>query len=264
MPLIPGTGSLPVSCQRAVLSLLPIKGDLALLKNWRPVALLTVDYKVLSRALLNRLKGILEIVIHQDQTYCIPDRTFMDNIFIVRDVMDVCRAHEVNVGVVSLDQEKAFDRVDHSYLFFALRAYGIREGFLSWVGLLYNGAQCLVKMGAGLCKPIPVQRGIRQGCPISGQLYSLATEPLLCRLRSQLSGLSLPASCGLERLPTLSAYADDVRIFVSSQRDVKRLQDTLSLYERASSARANWAKSSALLLGHWREQVVPRLPGGFQ
>ncbi|KAJ3604517.1 hypothetical protein NHX12_029257 [Muraenolepis orangiensis] len=69
--------------------------------------------------------------------------------------------------------------------------------------------------------------------------------------------------CGLER-PTLSAYADDVSIFVSSQRDVQCLQDTLSLYERASSARFNWAKSRALLLGRWREQVVPSLPGGLQ
>ncbi|KAJ3605708.1 hypothetical protein NHX12_027752 [Muraenolepis orangiensis] len=68
-------------------------------------------------------------------------------------------------------------------------------------------------------------------------LYSLAIEPLLCRLRNKLSGLSLPASCGLERPPTLSAYADDVSIFVSSQRDIQCLQETLSLYERASSAR---------------------------
>ncbi|KAJ3610843.1 hypothetical protein NHX12_022933 [Muraenolepis orangiensis] len=119
-------------------------------------------------------------------------------------------------------------------------------------------------MGAGLSRPIPVQRGIRQGCPISGHLYSLAIEALLCRLRSKLSGLSLPASCGLERPPTLSAHADDVSIFVSSQRDVQCLQDTLSLYERASSARVNWAKSRALLLGRWREQVVPSLPGGLQ
>ncbi|KAJ3612006.1 hypothetical protein NHX12_020285 [Muraenolepis orangiensis] len=64
--------------------------------------------------------------------------------------------------------------------------------------------------------------------------------------------------------PKLSAYADDVSIFVSSQRDVQCLQDTLSLYERASSAKVNWAKSSALLLGCWREQVVPSLPGGLQ
>ncbi|KAJ3609603.1 hypothetical protein NHX12_024123 [Muraenolepis orangiensis] len=49
-----------------------------------------------------------------------------------------------------------------------------------------------------------------------------------------------------------------------SQSDIKCLQDTLSRYERASAARVNWAKSSALLLGRWREQVVPSLPGGLQ
>ena len=71
------TGSLPVSCKHAVLSLLPKKGDLALLKNWRPMALLCTDYKVLSRAVSNRLKDVLEIIVHPDQTYCIPDRTIM-------------------------------------------------------------------------------------------------------------------------------------------------------------------------------------------
>ena len=53
---------------------------------------------------------------------------------------------------------------------------------------------------------VPVPRGIRQGCPISGQLYSIAMEPLLCRLRSRLRGLSLP---GLAHNPpvVVSAYA---------------------------------------------------------
>ncbi len=162
------TGSLPVSCQRAVLSLLPKKGDLALLKNWRPVALLCTDYKVLSSALSNRLKNFLEIIIHSDQTYCVPDRTIMDNIFLIQDVIDVCGSYDnVNFGIVCLDQERA-DRVDHYYLFSALKAFGFGDGFLAWIGLLYSGAQCLVKTGAGLSQPIPVQRGIRQGCPPSG------------------------------------------------------------------------------------------------
>ena len=87
--------------------------------------------------------------------------------------------------------------------------------FLSWVSLLYRDAQCMVKVGAGLSWPIPVKRGIKQGCPISGQLYSLTIEPLLWRLRDRLSYLSLTGTfksdCGF---PTLSAYADNVNIFV--------------------------------------------------
>ena len=258
------TGFLPVSCQRAVLSLLPKKGDLALLKNWRPVSLLCTDYKVLSRALSNRLKVVLELIIHSDQTYCVPDRSIMDNIFCVRDLLDVCKVYDLDVGIVSLDQEKAFDKVDHSYLFSALKAFGFGDGFLSWVGLLYNGAQCLVKTGAGLSRPVPVQRGIRQGCPISGQLYTLAIEPLLCRVRARLSGLLLPGSLSVERPIVVSAYADDVNIFVCSQKDVQCLQDALSLYERATSARVNWAKSEALLVGQWRGKAVPSLPGGLE
>lgn len=258
------TGSLPVSCQRAVLSLLPKKGDLTLLKNWRPVALLCTDYRVLSRALSNRLNDFLGKNVSTDQSYCVPERSIMDNIFLIRDVLDLCKIYNVNVGIVSLDQEKAFDRVDHSYLFAALRGFGFGDGFLSWVSLLYSGAQCMVKMGAGLSRPIPVQRGIRQGCPISGQLYSLAIEPLLCRLRERLIGLSFPGIVSVPRgLPTVSAYADDVNVFVSSQDDVKCLQDTLCACENASSARVNWAKSEALLIGQWRDQAVPSLPGGL-
>lgn len=129
------SGSFPVSCQRAVLSLLPKKEDLALVKNWRPVALLCTDYKVLSRALSNRLKHVLGIILHRDQTNCVPDRTIMDNIFLTRDVIDICKYSNVCLEIVSLDQEKAFDRVDHTYLFSVLNAFGIGEGFWSWVGL---------------------------------------------------------------------------------------------------------------------------------
>lgn len=59
----------------------------------------------------------------------------MDNIC---DVLDVCKFQDVNVGIVSLDQEKAFHRVNHAYLFSAVRVFGV---FLVWVGLLYDGAK---------------------------------------------------------------------------------------------------------------------------
>lgn len=84
----------------------------------------------------------------------------------------------MSVGLLSLDQEKAFDRVDHNYLFNILKAFGFGESFINWVKLLYKDAACIVKVGGGLSCPILVTRGIRQSCPLSGQLYSLAIEPL--------------------------------------------------------------------------------------
>lgn len=73
---------------------------------------------MLSRALSNRLKAFISITVDSDQTYCVPDRTIFDNIVLIRDVIDICRPDmNVNHGIMCLDQEKAFDRVDHSFYF---------------------------------------------------------------------------------------------------------------------------------------------------
>lgn len=203
---------LPTSCRRAVLSLLPKKGDLGLLKNWRPVALLCTDYKILAKCLANRLKHFLEYVINDFQTYCVPKRTIMDNLFLVRDIMNLANAGNEDVGFLSVDQEKAFDKVDHLYLFKTLKAFGLGENFISWIKLLYTGASALLKVGGGLSCPVLVHRGIRQGCPLSGQLYSLAIEPLLYKLREKLQGFIVK---GCENRPIiLSAYADDITVFL--------------------------------------------------
>ncbi len=116
-----------------MLSLIPKKGDLCLLKNWRPVAVLCSDYKILSKCLANRLKCVLDVLIHKDQTYCIPKRSIYDNLFLMRDIMDYAGMYKVDFGLLSLDQEKSFDRVDHHYLFKVLECYGVDEQFLSWI-----------------------------------------------------------------------------------------------------------------------------------
>ncbi|KAK3565809.1 hypothetical protein QTP86_015570 [Hemibagrus guttatus] len=104
-------GELPLSCRRAVLTLLPKKGDLTHLKNWRPVSLLCTDYKLLSKALASRLTKVMERLIHQDQTYCVPDRSIFDNVYLIRDILDVSRLLGLKTGLIFLDQEKAFDRL---------------------------------------------------------------------------------------------------------------------------------------------------------
>ncbi|KAJ4942903.1 hypothetical protein JOQ06_005415 [Pogonophryne albipinna] len=86
---------------RAVITLLPKKGNLQDIKNWRPVSLLCVDYKLLSKALATRLGRAVEQVIHRDQTYCVHD------------------------------QEKAFDRVEHSFLWKVMEKFGFSAGFIA-------------------------------------------------------------------------------------------------------------------------------------
>lgn len=78
-------GLLLISCRRAVLTLLPKKGDHREVKNWRPVALLCTDYKILSKALSNRLREVMGQIIHSDQSCCVPGRQIGDIISPIRD-----------------------------------------------------------------------------------------------------------------------------------------------------------------------------------
>ncbi|KAJ3605786.1 hypothetical protein NHX12_027830 [Muraenolepis orangiensis] len=133
---------MPVSCRRAVITLLPKKGNLQDIKNWRPVSLLCVDYKILSKALATRLGKAVEQVIHRDQTYCVPGRSMVDNVHLIRDVLEVSSSLGINTGLISLDQEKAFDRVEHSFLWKVMEKFGFSAGFIAKIKVLYNKIEC--------------------------------------------------------------------------------------------------------------------------
>lgn len=194
------------------------------------------------------------------QTYCIPGRIIMDNLFLIR--VDVSINEKCNVGVLSIDQEKAFDWVGHEYIFKVLESFGFGDVYISWIHLLYKGASIMLKMGNGLIYPVPVKRGIQQGCPLSGQLYSLAIEPLLCKLRNELKGFVVPGDPKESRV-SVSAYADDVSIFIIGQEDIQILCESLDVYEKASSAKVNWGKSNGFIVGQWENGGPPKLPGGL-
>ncbi|KAK3533868.1 hypothetical protein QTP70_032989, partial [Hemibagrus guttatus] len=252
-------GELPLSCRRAVLTLLPKKGDLTHLKNWRPVSLLCTDYKLLSKALASRLTKVMERLIHQDQTYCVPDRSIFDNVYLIRDILDVSRLLGLKTGLIFLDQEKAFDRVEHEYLWKVLETFGFNPGFVAMIRVLYCEIESVLKVNGGLCAPFRVYRGIRQGCSLSGMLYSLAIEPLLSKLRSFLSGFNIPHA---NASVYLSAYADDLVVMINTQEDVNVLAAILNDFQILSSAKVNWTKSEAILVGEWGGGQ-PTLPGGL-
>ena len=243
-------GSMPTSCRRAVITLLQD------IKNWRPVSVLCVDYKLLSKAFANRLMEAMEQSIHRDQTYCVPGRSMVDNVYLIRDVLEVSKSIGIDTGLISLDQEKAFDRVEHNFLWKIMEKFGFSAGFIARIKVLYSEVESVLKFNGGLCAPFRVCRGVRQGCALSGMLYALSLEPLLSKIRSSLQGLVLP---GFNENIVLSAYADDVIVFTRNQRDVDILTSIISDFTAASEARVNWAKSEALAVGEWRGGL-PVLP----
>ncbi|CAM2099897.1 unnamed protein product [Caretta caretta] len=238
------------SLRRAVLALLPKKGDLRDLRNWRPISLLSTDYKIVTKAISLWLGSVLADVIHPDQTYTVPDCSIFDNLFLVWDHLELGCRDGLSFALLSLDQEKAFDRVDHGYLLNTLQAFGFRPLFVGFLRVLYASAERLVKLNWTLTEPVSFGREVRQGCPFSGQLYTLAIKPFLCLLRRRLTGLVLQEP---ELRLVLSAYADDMLLVVQDLGDLAWVEACQAIYSAASSARVNWVKSSGLAVVDWRQ-----------
>ena len=248
------SGNLPFSLRRAIITLIPKKGDLTDIANWRPVSLLNTDYKIFAKLLANRLKLCINNVVHQDQSYCVPGRTINDNICLIKNVIDYSNCNNSPLAVVNLDQKKAFDNVEHGYLTSTMRAMGFGDKFISYINLLYRGAESLVKVCGSLTTPFPFDKGIRQGCPLSGLLYSIAIEPLLHRLRSNLDKHSFQLP-GTDNYCSVTAYADDVTVFITSDSGFKILKDTYSLFSKSSAANLNTQKTQGLWVGSWARRV---------
>ncbi|CAM5134320.1 unnamed protein product [Natator depressus] len=177
----------------------------------------------------------------------------------VRDLLELGSRDGLSFALLSLDQEKAFDRVDHGYLLSTLQAFGFGPQFVGFLRVLYTSTEYLVKLNWTLTEPVSFGQGVRQGCPLSGQLYALAIEPFLCLLRRRLTGLVLREP---ELQLVLSAYADNVLLVIQDPGDLAQIEACQAIYSAASSARVNWVKSSGLAVGDWRQ--ASSLPPALQ
>lgn len=145
-----------------------------------------------------------------------------------------------------------------SFLLSTFQAFGVGERFLTWIKLLYRKVCCTVKVERDLSSPVPVERGIRQDCSISGQFYSLVIEPLLNRLRSRVKDFSL-TNLTVAFPFVVSAYADNVQV----QGEIQELRKFFTLNEKASSVKVNWWKMNGCLEGKWELGGIPNLPGSM-
>ena len=95
-----------------------------LLNYWRPISLLNVDYKIVSKTLSLRLRKVLLYIIHGDQTCSVIGRSITDNVHLLRNIFNFVEQKGIRCAFVNLDQAKAFDRVSTEYLLEVLQAFG--------------------------------------------------------------------------------------------------------------------------------------------
>ena len=213
------TGQLSTSQRRGLIIVLYKKNDRLDTKNWQPISLLNVDYKIATRTISGRLLAVLSSIIGPDQTCGVPGRTISSNLFLIRDLLEYVEREDIPLALLSLDQEKAFDQVDWGFLLRSLETFNFGPTFLRWIKLFYTSIESAVVINGWTSAFFQPLQGVRQGCPLSPLLYVITIEVLTACLRTSpgITGVQLPNS--LEQFKC-SGYADDTTVAATSDESI--------------------------------------------
>ncbi|OJT15896.1 Transposon TX1 uncharacterized 149 kDa protein [Trametes pubescens] len=223
------------------------KKDTREIVNYRPITLLNSDYKIMTKTLAVKLAECAPSMIHPDQAGFVPGRRIFDHIQLSKLIIAYTEAEEINGAIVALDQEKAYDRIDHSYLWATLEHMNFPANFITTVRNLYANAVSCVIVNGMRSEMYRVWRGVRQGDPMSCLLFDFAIEPLACALRaSALHGLMIPGDA--ERL-IATLFADDTTVYLGEGDDYAAALAPTEIWCRAARARFNLEKTEVIPLG---------------
>ena len=220
------------------------KKDRTRIENYRPITLLNTDYKLMTKTLATQLTSHAGQLLHPDQTGFIPNRSIFDPIRLAETVCSYGDYVEENGAIVALDQEKAYDKIDHTYLLDTLRTFQLPDLFTNTIQTLYDHA----RTNGVLSDPYPVTRGVRQGDPLSCLLFNLAIEPLAASLRNSpdLEGFPIP---GAATNVVVNLYADDTTVYLSESDRYDTLEYILTRWCRTSGAKFNVEKTEVIPIG---------------
>ena len=241
-------GNLPKEMKLSYITLLP--KDLANrteVSKYRPVSLLNADYKIISKILTSRLQPVMHKLVHEDQQCAVKGRKIQNHLHNIREIITYCRIKNIPARILSLDQEKAFDRVSHSFLHKVLEASNISQYVGDWIKILYDDPCSRVIVNQELSEEFTLTRSVRQGCSMSPLLYTLILEPLLENIRQdkEIGGIKLPGG----REQKCKAFADDTIMLTMKDNSITKIIKRFEEYGKASGNKINIAKTSIMNIG---------------
>jgi len=168
---------------------LPIRRGTNEPRDLRPITLLNTEYKILARIVAQRLRPVLAKHLKDTQFCGVPGNLILDAAANIRDIIAFAETEKVPLCVLSIYFKNAFDNIAHEYLFQTLKRYGICDPFIHGIMNMYEGASSFVQINGHSHGPIPIQCGVRQGCPMGVVLYVLCLQPFLNFLTGRWQGL---------------------------------------------------------------------------
>ena len=243
-------GTLPQSLNSTHIRLIPKISSPKLVSDYRPIALCTVYYKVISKLLSIRLKPVLQGIISENQSAFVPGRAISDNVLITHEVLHylkVSGATKHCTMAVKSDISKAYDRLEWSFIREVLERMGFHHTWVNWMLQCISTVSYSFLINNEVAGNVHPQRGIRQGDLLSPYIFILCGEVLsgLCK-KAQISG-TLPGVGVARNSPKVNhlLFADDTMFFTKSDpQSCAALMEIMSEYEEASGQKINALKSS--------------------
>lgn len=219
------------------------------IKDYRPISLANVAYKVISKILAERLKPWLNDIITENQSAFIPERLITDNVLIAHELMH--SLHTKNLSnkfmALKLDIAKAFDRVEWKFIDAVMEKMGFCRQWRTWIMMCITTVTYSVLINGEPTKFIKPSRGLRQGDPISPYLYIICTESLSKLIKQNIQNHKLHGFKTLRSGPAIShlLFADDLLVFCkATEEEGLNLSRVLNTYQKASGQEVNYAKSA--------------------
>ena len=243
-------GEMSSSQKQAVITLIEKKGkDRCFLENWRPISLVNVDAKIMSKVLATRIKNVLPNIIHHNQSGFVEDRYIGETVRSIFDLMDFTLKENIPGLMIFIDFHKAFDSIEWNYLVNCLEAFRFGPDFIRWVKTLYKNIQSCVVNNGLTTGYFALERGVRQGDPLSPYLFVVVVETLALAIRQNevIKGISI----GKEETKLLQ-YADDTTVVLSDRDSARALFNLLEVFRKLSGLKINTSKTEGMWIGSLR------------